>query len=475
MMSRSILLSLRSWYRWAECAALALLVMSMWMTAAAAQWPVDGRQDRHAADAPSALFFDAVRQVRDHYVEARDEDALYGSVSRWLTLTLPPQCTEDLPAWADCRTDPPSCLMETIDRIAAQCNLDRRSLVLMAVRRALSDLDANCGLLDARMLKELDVSTSGRFGGVGMVVTARDGDYVVISCFEGSPAFNAGIKAGDVVLAIDGQPIHGLPLWEVLGKVRGRAGSSVSLTMRLRGSEEARQVTLRRQAIRIAPVRHRVLPGGIGYLRIVNFQNSTASEAARALRQMTGSVKGGLRGLVLDLRDNPGGLFDQGIQVADLFVASGPLTLVRGRDAGLNREFSATRKGAYSTVPIAVLINRGTASAAEILAAAVRARPDVVVIGEPSFGKASVQGVYPIREDMAVRLTTAHYYTPDGRDIDGRGIEPDERVEEASVVDSNPRPRGPDLDALLKDEAVMKALEYLQEARGDKSPFPTLF
>jgi carboxyl-terminal processing protease len=278
-----------------------------------------------------------------------------------------------------------------------------------------------------------------------------------------------------VVLAIDGEPIHGLPLIDVLSKVRGRAGSSIGLTVRLRGSDEARRVTLRRQAIRIAPVRHRILPGGIGYLRIVNFQNNTASEVARALRQMTGSVKGGLRGLVLDLRDNPGGLFDQGIQVAELFVASGPLTLVRGREAGLNREFTATRRGAYSKVPIAVLINRGTASAAEILAAAVRSRPDAVVIGEPSFGKASVQGVYPIRDDMAVRLTTAHYYTPDGRDIDGRGIEPDERVEEPAHLERNPRPRGPDLEGLQKDEAVTRALEYLQAARDDKSPFPTLF
>jgi len=462
-------------YRWALSAVLVALIAGLCVTAATAQWPNSERSERRSPDPTSALFLDAVRIIRDHYVEAREEEKLYGVAAHRLMLVLPPHCTDDLPRWTDCTVDAPSCLLATVEQIAAKCNLERRALVMSALRFVLRDLDSNCALLDARMLKELDVSTSGRFGGIGMAVSQRDGDYVVISCFEGSPAFSAGIKAGDVVLAIDGEPIHGLPLIEVLGKVRGRAGSTIRLTLRLRGSDDTRQITLRRQAIRIAPVRYLMLPGGIGYLRIVNFQNNTASEVARALRQMAGSAKGGLRGLVLDLRDNPGGLFEQGIQVADLFVASGPITLVRGRDVSLNREFMTSGRGAFAGIPIAVLINRGTASAAEILAAAVRARPDVVMIGEPSFGKASVQGVYPIRDDTALRLTTAHYYTPDGRDIDGMGIQPDVLLEDVGHPEKGSRPRGLDLESLRRDEAVAAALEHLQGGRDEESPFPTLF
>ncbi|MCA1961167.1 MAG: S41 family peptidase [Desulfomonile sp.] len=453
----------------------AVLFICLCVTAASAQWPNSDRVDRQFADSTSVLFLEAVRLIRDHYVEARNEEELYGVAGRRLMFALPPHCTEDLPRWVDCTADPATCLLGTIERIAAKCNIDRRALVVSALKLVLKELDPNCALLDARMLKELDVSTSGRFGGIGMAVAQRDGDYVVISCFEGSPAFDAGIKAGDMVLAIDGEPIHDLPLIEVLGKVRGRAGSPIRLTLRLRGSDDTRQITLKRQSIRISPVRHLMLPGGIGYLRIVNFQNSTAPEVARALRQLTGSSRGKLNGLVLDLRDNPGGLFDQGIQVADMFVPSGPMTFLRGRNASLNREFMATGRAPFAHIPVAVLVNRGTASAAEILAAAIRARPDMVVIGEPSFGKASVQGVYQMRNDMALRLTTAHYYTPDGRDIDGRGIEPDVRLEDANPQEKGTRPRGLDLESLRDDEAIAKALEMLQGEQGVGTPFPTLF
>lgn len=340
----------------------------------------------------------------------------------------------------------------------------------------LRNLDPNSALMDANMVKELKISTSGRFGGIGMVVGAKHGDYVVISALDGSPAFRAGIKTGDKVLAIDGEPIHGLPLLEVLSKVRGPSGSRIRLTIESRDKGVTRQVTLRRRVIRIPPVRYEKLGGNVGYLRIINFQTGTAKAVRRALRRLFRDTPGGLKGLILDLRSNPGGLFDEAIKVADLLLSSKTITVVKGRLQRINREFRAKRNRTFPQVPTVVLINRGTASGSEILTAALRQRPDVVVMGEHSFGKASVQGVFLLGEGRALRLTTAHYYTPEGVDIDGKGIKPDIEVQDSDEGSGRVKPRGLGDSDVRHDRVVAKALKYIVTGRSPvKSPFPTLF
>jgi carboxyl-terminal processing protease len=228
--------------------------------------------------------------------------------------------------------------------------------------------------------------------------------------------------------------------------------------------------------IRIPPVRYLNLGSGLGYLRIVNFQQNTAEEVRKALSRAFPRGKEALKGLILDLRDNPGGLFDQAIEVADQFLPSGTITSLRGRNPTLSREFVAGTKPNFRRTPVVVLINRGTASASEILAGALQGQPGVRVVGEKSFGKASVQAVYPLRGGSALRLTTARYYTPDGRDIDGKGLEPDiiEEVTEEGL--GKQRVDLLKVAELEEDKGVRKAIECLLSSRSAvKGTFPTLF
>ena len=250
----------------------------------------------------------------------------------------------------------------------------------------------------------------------------------------------------------------------------------MTLSLKSSGTDEVRQVRLRRRLIRIPPVRHQMLERGIGCLRIVNFQNSTSREVRKALGKMFRSVPGGLKGLILDLRGNPGGLFDQAIAVADLFLREDVITRVQGRGERMNREFRAEPRGTFPRIPMVVLIDRGTASAAEILAGALEGRPDVIIMGEPSFGKASVQGIFPIPGGRALRLTTAHYYTPDGRDIDGRGIEPDVEIAQPRNLDSNDELSLEQEDAFAADEGVKQAVRKIfRLRRSGRSPFGNLY
>lgn len=423
------------------------------------------------------LFSDTITLIREHYAGDVSDAEIFNTALENLTLIMLPQCTEHVRSMTECPGDPAECFLDAIASIAHRCNIGTRQLIVMALGVLLRNLDSNSALMDPRMLDELKISTSGKFGGVGMVVTSKHGDYVVISCLEGSPAYRAGIKPGDTVMAIAGEPLHGMPLPQVLGKVRGRAGSRISLSIKKRGTGTIRDVSLRRRIIRVPPVRYRMLGEGIGYIRIVNFQESTSREVAKALRRMFRSSTSGPEGLILDLRANPGGLFEQAIKVADLFLPSDTITVVKGRHRKLNKEFRARRKGTFPSVPMVVLVDRGTASAAEILAAALQSRSDVLVMGERSFGKASVQGIFPLRTGgMALRLTTAHYYAPDGRDIDGKGIEPDVLIKEPETDGDRGRPPALDGKALDNDPAVSKASEYILSSRSaHRSPFPSWY
>jgi carboxyl-terminal processing protease len=419
------------------------------------------------------LFVTAMHLIVEHYVEPISPEDLFKMVMDKLALVVLPQCVEDIDK---CSGDVDECFVTDINAMATRCNLDVNRLLGAVLNISLQELDPNSCMMDAGMLKELEIGTSGKFGGVGMVVSAKGADYVVVSPFGGSPAYRAGIKAGDTILAIDGQSLHGLPLLEVLRKVRGPAGSTMSVTVMDSKSGSVRQMKLQRRTIRVPPVRYLWLEPKIGYLRIVNFQKGTTGEVYKALSQVLGHGVGGSAGLILDLRDNPGGIFDEAIQVANLFKSSGVITSVRGRRSRLNRDFRANGDSRLPQIPLVILINKGTASASEILVGALQGLPKVLVMGERSFGKASVQAIFPLNKGMAIRLTTAHYYTADGRDIDGKGLEPDVVIHDS---DENPTIGKIDLlnsEQLRSDSEITAALAYLHSGvTPTRSPFSSWY
>lgn len=421
------------------------------------------------------LFSTVLRLIDTHYAESISQRAILDSALNRLSLTLLPQCMEGVEPIETCSAPADRCFFKAVKTISRNCGEKQRAILARALRYLLRDLDPNSGLLDSAMLKELKISTSGKFGGIGMVVTARDGDYVVISPFDGSPAYEAGIKPGDTIVEIDGKSLHGMPLLEVLQLVRGPAGSRMSLTVKDKTTGSVGRLRIRRQVIRVAPVRHTVLPDHIGYLRIVNFQKNTATQVEKALEEMFDFGSGGVRGLILDLRDNPGGLFTEAISVADLFLPSGVITSVRGSKVHSYTEFTAQQDGTFPEVPMVVLMNSGSASASEILAGALQGRPNVLVMGDKSFGKASVQGVFSLGRRTALRLTTAHYYTPDGRDIHGKGLEPDVMVDSPEGV-TRARIGQSDERALDNDPEIAQAVKYLVgQDQPQISPFSTWY
>ncbi|MGO9569970.1 MAG: S41 family peptidase [Desulfomonilaceae bacterium] len=419
------------------------------------------------------LFGTAMQLIIDHYVDKISAEDLFKMVLDKLALVVLPHCVEDMDK---CSGDIDQCFVTDINSIAARCNLDINRLLCAVLNISLQELDPNSCMLDAGMLKELEIGTSGKFGGVGMVVNAKGADYVVISPFGGSPAYRAGIKAGDTILEIDGQSLHGLPLLEVLRKVRGPAGSTMSVRVMDSKSGSVRQIKLQRRTIRIPPVRYLLLEPKIGYLRIVNFQKGTVGEVYKALGQVLSHGAEELDGIILDLRDNPGGLFDEAIQVANLFKDSGVITSIRGRHDRLNRDIKANGSRRLPQIPLVILINKGTASASEILTGALQGLPEVLVMGERSFGKASVQAVFPLNKVMAMRLTTAHYYTADGRDIDGKGLEPDVVINDS---DENLTKGKIDLlnsEQLRGDSDIRAALAYLHSGvTPTRSPFSSWY
>jgi carboxyl-terminal processing protease len=422
----------------------------------------------------ATLFRGILRLMKQNYVHEIADEQIFPNPVRKLVMTLPPLCAEKVPDTSACTGDAEDCLLNVIDTVASQCHMDADRVCRTLLNIILRDLDPNTCLLDESMLKELTITTSGKFGGVGVMVAPRKGDYVVISPFEGSPAYRAGIKAGDIMMEIDGQPLHDLPLVEVLGKVRGPAGSVMSLTVKSGKSGMVRHVRLRRRTIVIPPVRYAMVTPSVAYVRIVNFQTDTRTEVEKALFRM--KMQGSLKGLILDLRDNPGGLLDQAVQVADLFVSSGPITSLRGRNRQLNRNFSARGRAVMGTLPIVVLVNRGSASSSEVLAGALQGKPHVTVMGERSFGKASVQAIYPLGGGNALRLTTAHYYTAEGRDIEGRGLEPDICLNEPDESHSPEAMEPQNPSQLREDPWVKDAVDVILGRIDSKpGPFPSLY
>ncbi|MBT5413893.1 MAG: S41 family peptidase, partial [Rhodospirillaceae bacterium] len=304
-------------------------------------------------------------------------------------------------------------------------------LIDHAISGMLANLDPHSSYLDAKSYQDMQVQTRGEFGGLGIEVTMEDGWVKVVSPIDDTPAFRAGVEAGDFIVQIDGESVQGLTLAEAVEKMRGRVGTDIQLTLRREG-EPPFDVSITRDVIRIKSVRSR-LEGDIGYIRVTAFNEQTASGLEEALDQFKAEKGPDLKGIVLDLRNNPGGLLDQAIAVSDAFLEKGEIVSTRGRDPEEGQRFNARPGDMADELPIVVLINGGSASASEIVAGALQDHRRAILLGTRTFGKGSVQTIIPLAGHGAMRLTTSRYYTPSGRSIQGEGIEPDIAVAPARI------------------------------------------
>ncbi len=299
-----------------------------------------------------------------------------------------------------------------------------KDLVQGAINGMLQSLDPHSQYLNEEMFKELQVETKGEFGGLGIEITLENGILTIVSPIEDTPAYKAGLKPGDKILKIDGETTKNITLLKAVKQMRGRPGSKVTLTIMREGFREFKDYTVERAIIHVRSVKTQMLDPGYPYIRIASFQESTDTDLSKALKAMGGDEK--IKGMVLDLRNDPGGLLDQAWKVANLFLEKGALIVYTdGRSKDQQMEFKATRTGKHYKFKMAVLINEGSASASEIVAGALQDHDRAVVFGTKSFGKASVQTIIPLDSKTGLRLTTAYYYTPKGRHIQKTGIVPD--------------------------------------------------
>ncbi|MEM9396414.1 MAG: S41 family peptidase [Pseudomonadota bacterium] len=309
--------------------------------------------------------------------------------------------------------------------------IEDSELLEYAIRGMLQGLDPHSVYLSRDAYEDLQTSTSGEFSGLGLEVGMENGYLKVISPIDGSPAADAGMQSGDVILKLDSVPIKGLSLNEAVEKMRGPKGSEIVVTIGRQGTPQPFDLTLTRDTIRVASVRERWLEPGYGYLRVSQFQKQTGEDVKAAVDRLV--EEDTVKGLVLDLRNNPGGVLGASVGVAEVFLDGGTVVYTEGRLANAARNYDARGGDVLDGAPIVVLINGGSASASEIVAGALQDHSRAVIMGTQSFGKGSVQTVMPISESRAVKLTTALYFTPNGRSIQAEGIEPDVFVSRAKV------------------------------------------
>lgn len=311
-------------------------------------------------------------------------------------------------------------------------SVDDEKLIESAINGMLTSLDPHSGYLNKKSFQEMQVQTKGEFGGLGIEVTMENGLVKVVSPIDDTPAFRAGVKAGDFISQIDDEPVMGLTLSEAVEKMRGKVGTDIVVTVLREGLSEPLDISITRDLIKIRSVRARK-EDDVAYIRIVSFAETTYDSMRHELSQQKKEIGAKLKGVVLDLRNNPGGLLDQAIAVSDAFLDRGEIVSTRERDPLNTKRYSARKGDLAEGLPIVVLINQGSASASEIVAGALKDHQRAVILGTKSFGKGSVQTVIPLKEHGAMRLTTARYYTPSGVSIQATGIEPDIQVKQAKV------------------------------------------
>lgn len=325
---------------------------------------------------------------------------------------------------------------EVLDRVKQSYvePVQDKTLLENAIRGMLSGLDPHSAYLDEDAFNDLQVGTSGEFGGLGIEVGLEDGFIKVISPIDDTPAQRAGVMAGDLIIRLDDAPVKGMSLNEAVKRMRGKPNTRITLTIVREGQEKPLKITVVRDIIQVKSVKSRLLEPGFGYLRLTQFQANTGADLNAALDELRKQNSGPLRGLVLDLRNNPGGVLNSAVEVSDAFLDKGMIVYTQGRDKSSQQKFNATPGDALKGSPLVVLVNGGSASASEIVAGALQDQHRAIIMGEPTFGKGSVQTIIPLSNGTALKLTTALYYTPNGRSIQAEGIEPDIKLKKLTLA-----------------------------------------
>jgi carboxyl-terminal processing protease len=372
----------------------------------------------------------------------------------------------DLP-WADAHM-----LAAVLERVKHDYvnPVNDHQLLQAAIRGMVSSLDPYSAYLDGDEYDEVKISSSGRYSGVGIELAIEDEQVVVIAPFEGSPAALAGIKPGDIIVTIDGIAVNTNTLADTIGRMRGAEGSSVKIGVMREGHAEPLVFALKRSKVELHSVRAELLEHGFGYVRISQFSETTGDDLNSAMKDLRKHNGAPLRGLVLDMRDNPGGVLEAAVSVADTFLDSGVIVTARGRTPDSKFEMDATPGDALNGAPLVVLVNGGSASAAEIVAGALKDQHRAKLMGRTTFGKGSVQTIIPLSDDRAVKLTTSLYYTPSGTSINHRGITPDVELPRET---KSPPPVAADAPLLQRDSEVRRALDELKASPNPRAPAAT--
>jgi len=321
-------------------------------------------------------------------------------------------------------------------------DVEDKDMLENAIRGMLSGLDPHSSYLDHEQFKELQVGTSGEFGGLGIEVGMEDGFVKVIAPIDDTPAQRAGVQAGDLIIRLDDTPVKGLTLNDAVKIMRGKPGTVLKLTVVREGVEKPIKIDIKRDIIKVRSVKSRMLEGDFGYVRISQFQSKTAENMVDAIDKLKKEAGGTLKGMVLDLRNNPGGVLNGAVAVSDAFLKKGLIVYTEGRVSDSKLRFNATPDDILDNAPIVVLVNQGSASASEIVSGALQDHHRAIIVGTQTFGKGSVQTILPLSNGTAVKLTTARYYTPSGRSIQAEGIVPDIELDKVriSAVESSFEP-----------------------------------
>jgi carboxyl-terminal processing protease len=372
----------------------------------------------------------------------------------------------DLP-WQDARM-----LAAVLERVKHDYvnPVNDHQLLQAAIRGMVSSLDPYSAYLDGDEYDEVKISSSGRYSGVGIELAIEGEQVVVIAPFEGSPAALAGIRPGDIIVTIDGLAVNNNTLADTIGRMRGAEGSSVKIGIMREGHAEPLLFTIKRSKVELHSVRAELLEHGFGYARISQFSETTGDDLNKALKDLRKHNGAPLKGLVLDLRDNPGGVLEAAVSVADTFLDSGVIVTAKGRTPDSKFEMDATPGDALNGAPLVVLVNGGSASAAEIVAGALKDQHRAKLLGSTTFGKGSVQTIIPLSDDRAVKLTTSLYYTPSGVSINHRGIAPDIELPRETKPAA---PVAADAPLLQRDTEVARALDELKASPTPRGPAVT--
>jgi carboxyl-terminal processing protease len=389
-----------------------------------------------------------------------------------------------LAPWGSARAEPPAkggdvpfedlrVFAEVFGRIKSDYvePVSDKKLLEQAIRGMLGGLDPHSGYLNEEDYKEIRVGTSGEFGGLGIEVGMEDGFIKVIAPIDDTPAARAGIRAGDLIIKLDDKPVKGMSLDEAVGLMRGKPGTSITLTIMREGKDKPLAVSMERAVVKVVSVKDRMLEPGYGYVRVSQFQSHTSEDMIKAINGLKRKPGGQLKGLVLDLRNNPGGVLNSAVAVSDAFLAGGVIVYTEGRVKDSELKFQAAPDDVLDGAPIVVLVNGGSASASEIVAGALQDHKRAVIMGRQTFGKGSVQTIIPVNEKIALKLTTARYFTPNGHSIQAEGIKPDIELQEVKVAATEAAQSGvkeSDLTGHLENPNGKKAPKEKKKPDEDK-------